>query len=44
MCGELLVCITQEMQFDLDLQDVTEEVAEVLLGKKANKGIIPQVE
>ena len=25
------------------MQDVTEEVAEVLLGKKANKGLIPQV-
>ena len=25
------------------LQDVTEEVAEVLLGKKANEGLISQV-
>ena len=31
------------MEPGAEVQDVTEEVAEVLLGKKANKGIIPQV-
>ena len=34
---------SQDVTADLRLQDMTEEVAEVLLGKKANEGLISQV-